>query len=269
MKLNSLYVAATDMTRSIEFYSRLFRKSPSVNTGQFAEFDLGGLKFGLLDSSKYGHPLVMGNNCVPTFEVSDIEIERTRICRMSQKVSDVRSVGPYTLFEFTDPDGNVIECFVTSECMAGGTGKARNMVQSAAHKAVDGWFDDYVNRVYGVQSEKLVPREAGAAKTVKLTAKQLADRLSARFHELDLVPKDGLVSYIEIERAITNPLLHWDETDIAMLKLLRRYYHSLIELSDDELAIDQGISINDVEALANGIGERVEAFRSKFESEQI
>jgi hypothetical protein len=54
-----------------------------------------------------------------------------------------------------------------------------------------------------------------------------------------------------------------------MLKLLRKYYHSLIELSDDERErMDQGISLHDVETLVSGIDERVERFRVKFQEEQ-
>lgn len=83
------------------------------------------------------------------------------------------------------------------------------------------------------------------------------------------MPKDGLVSYLEIERAISNPLLHWDEIDMSMLKLLRKYYHSLIELSDDEQErMDQGISLHDVEELVSGIDNKVEAFRLRFQKDQ-
>lgn len=264
-----MYFAVNDMERSIEFYSRLFRKAPVTKSEYFAEFGLGEMRLGLLHVSRYGHPLVRGNNCVPTIEVQNIEVERTRIQRLTERVvGEVRSVGLYDLFEFTDPDGNVLEFYsTTNSSVPLPNGEQSAFVQVAANKAVDDWFEDYVERIYGVN-----PRDDRS--TVKnmpahhLSFESLAERLDARFNELDLVPKDGLVSYLEVERAITNPLLHWDETDIAMLKLLRRYYHSLIELSDDEKErMDQGISRHDVEALLKGIDEKCKNFRRLIDEE--
>jgi predicted enzyme related to lactoylglutathione lyase len=263
-----MYVAVADMTRAVEFYSKLFRKSPSASSAHYTEFELNAMKFGVLNQSQYAHPLVRGNSCVPTFEVTSIEFEHARMQRLSEKVGEIRAVGDYTLFEFTDPDGNVLECLMASDKCLVGPKKAATMTQHAANKAVDDWFEDYVGRVYGVKAEELVPRTKGAGGHIHFSAEEFGARLSARFRELDLVPKDGLVTYLEIERAISNPLLHWDETDIAMLKLLRRYYHLVIELSDDEKErIDSGISIHDVEALSNGIGDKIEAFKSKLEAD--
>jgi predicted enzyme related to lactoylglutathione lyase len=255
------------MDRSVEFYSKLFRKSPSKFSKQYSEFDLAPMQFGLINKDNYWHKLVNGNNCIPTFEVQNIDYEQKRIGKFSERVSDLRSVGSYILFEFADPDGNVLECFyISDQCDL--TSPSVPFVKVAATKAVDDWFEDYVSRVYGIEDGKYrAPK--GQKKTGPMSATDFGHRLSARFNELDLVPKDGLVSYLEIERALSNPLLHWDELDIAMLKLLRKYYHSLIELSDDERErMDQGISLHDVETLVSGIDERVERFRVKFQEEQ-
>lgn len=93
-------------------------------------------------------------------------------------------------------------------------------------------------------------------------------RLNARFSDLDLAPRNGLVSIFEIERAIANPLLHFDEKDIQMLKLLRKYYTILCELNDAERdALDAGISRADVSVLANCISKSVHKLRERLEEE--
>lgn len=152
MRLHSLYVAVSDMDNSVEFYSKLFRKSPSKSSKQYSEFDLAPMQFGLLSTAS-SHKLTKGNSSIPNFEVQNIDYELTRIGKFSKRVGELRSVGPYMIFDFEDPDGNVLECsYLSDQCEL--TSPGVPFVKVAAGKAVDDWFEDYVTRIYGVEDGK-------------------------------------------------------------------------------------------------------------------
>lgn len=139
--------------------------------------------------------------------------------------------------------------------------------QGAALKAVDGWMPEYFGRIFGVSLDGGVchgDKCSVAFSTIETD--QLVELLTARFDELDLAPKDGVVTYFELERAIVNPLLHWTEKDVQMIKLLKQYYTLLIELSDDEKDVmDRGISRNDVRTLAESLTEICSEIRRRMQ----
>ncbi len=64
------------------------------------------------DAAFYSHPLVVGNNCIPNVHVRDIDAEYERMKPLASKITDgVQNVGPFRLFMFADPDGNVLEFY--------------------------------------------------------------------------------------------------------------------------------------------------------------
>ena len=117
MKLE-LYVAVTDMNRAVTFYRQVFRAEPILRSDRYSAFDVEGTRFGLFNAAFYGHPLVVGNNCVPNLQVSDIDAEFERIKPLAAKITDgVQAAGPFRLFMFVDPDGNVLEFYGVDQPM--------------------------------------------------------------------------------------------------------------------------------------------------------
>ncbi len=146
----------------------------------------------------------------------------------------------------------------------------------AATTVVQEWVEGYLTYIYGnsLASEVGNMPELGE-KTVNATdssakneSEDFVSRLSARFSELDLAPRDGVVTLFEVERAIANPLLHFDERDIEMLKLLRRYFVKLSELNDNQPdELDHGITRADVSVLTNCMSLSVQRLRTRLEDE--
>ena len=107
-----LYVAVNDMERAVAFYRAVFGVEPIQQTDRYSAFSIGGVPFGLFDGGSYAHPLAVGNNCVPNVQVDDIDAEYARIRPLASKITDgIQQAGPFRLFMFADPDGNVLEFF--------------------------------------------------------------------------------------------------------------------------------------------------------------
>lgn len=77
----------------------------------------------------------------------------------------------------------------------------------------------------------------------------LMGKLRKLVNQLDLSPRDGVLSIAEIERGLHNPPIDSSALDMALLRLLKRYYALLKELSDDEYGPDSGISRRDLDVL--------------------
>lgn len=139
----------------------------------------------------------------------------------------------------------------------------------AAHSAVDSWLPGYIEEITGhAVTEKNYAGNIHRNAMEIMNSEELLVILKARFDELDLAPKDGVVSYHEVQKALANPLLHWNEKDIQMIKLLERYYLVLTELVDDEKhSQDRGISRQDVEALAHGLADECAMLREQMQAE--
>lgn len=153
---------------------------------------------------------------------------------------------------------------------------------NAAVKAVEGWLDDYLFHVFGIR-----PQDAGSvdmaccpprsASTESATAETATERIApydfieqvrSRFAHLDLAPRDGVISIFEIEHAIANPRLNFDERDLRMLQLLKRFYSALAELSDDEHdRMDKGISRSDIEILDRCLGESCAKLKARLQKD--
>ena len=141
--------------------------------------------------------------------------------------------------------------------------------ERAATAAVREWFDSYLVNIYGVSlgADSQVS-QLDAQKHEELAADDFVSRLYARFGELDLAPRDGEVTAFEIERAIANPLLHFDEKDMQMLMLLRRYFVLLAELHKDHHGEPEwGISRRDLDVLAQCLTGSARKLRERLEEE--
>jgi len=107
-----MYVAVTDMARAVAFYRHVFRLEPIRESDRYTAFAVGGVVFGLFNAAFYAQPLTLGNNCIPNVRVDDLDAEYERIKPLASKITDgIQHAGPFRLFMFADPDGNVLEFF--------------------------------------------------------------------------------------------------------------------------------------------------------------
>ena len=113
MNLGAVYVCSSDLERAEEFYSGLFEAEPSMEMPQSIGYQLDGGLFLIMDEAQLPVPIEYGNNCVPNFEVPDIDaaFERVTALDPTKMSDDIDDAGPYRLFEFADPDGNILECY--------------------------------------------------------------------------------------------------------------------------------------------------------------
>jgi predicted enzyme related to lactoylglutathione lyase len=110
--LNSLDVGALDMRRALDFYRRLFSAEPIDVGARCVLFDVGAVSFGIVSAAQVDGEVRFGNNCVPNFQVDDIEAEYRRIQEMAPQIDDqIRCVGNYRYFQFVDTEGNVVEVY--------------------------------------------------------------------------------------------------------------------------------------------------------------
>jgi predicted enzyme related to lactoylglutathione lyase len=110
--LNSLYICVKDMNRAIDFYESLLEQSVEKREEVFSVFDINGFRFCLFDNSKVQEKVNFGDNCLPSFEVNDINelISRLEILN-AEIVFPVTKINNNLVLEFKDTEGNDIEVY--------------------------------------------------------------------------------------------------------------------------------------------------------------
>jgi predicted enzyme related to lactoylglutathione lyase len=112
MRLNALYVSALDLRRALCFYRRLFRAEPIEVEAYYSLFDVGAVSFGIFCARPERAVPRFGNNCVPNFQVDDIDAEYQRIRRIAPRIDDqIHQIENYRYFQFADTEGNIIEVY--------------------------------------------------------------------------------------------------------------------------------------------------------------
>lgn len=137
------------------------------------------------------------------------------------------------------------------------------------------WLKDYLRRVYGVSfsgPNSLQHELSGSGQhlAAQIVADEFIFRLLARFNDLDVAPKDGYISMAELDFAINNPRLYFDQQDQRMLKLLKHYYHLISQLLLEQNQEDEsrkGISRQGLELLASSELKTFSNLRAKLEQE--
>jgi len=104
-----VYVAVNDLDRSVEFYSRALELQPVVRNANYAAFEVGNGRFGLMAAAGYAVPVQRGNSAVPTIKVDDVKAWHARIKPLAAKTTEIIDKGALRLFMFLDLDGNAIE----------------------------------------------------------------------------------------------------------------------------------------------------------------
>ena len=112
MKLDTVYISVKNMQGALEFYRRVFQKEPEEVSERFSSFRLGSITFGLYNPKIDGGKIRWGTNCVPCFQVENIEKEFDRLRQLAPLIDDkIHRYGNYYLFQFKDPEGNLIEVY--------------------------------------------------------------------------------------------------------------------------------------------------------------
>jgi predicted enzyme related to lactoylglutathione lyase len=103
-------MSARSTCGALDFYRRLFQAEPSHVEAWGALFDVGAVSFGIFTARD--DTLRFGNNCVPNFQASDIDVEYRRIQEMAPRIdSQIRCIGNYRYFRFIDTEGNLVEVY--------------------------------------------------------------------------------------------------------------------------------------------------------------
>lgn len=110
--LNSLYICVKDMDRAISFYEGLFEKAVEERDSVFSIFNLGGFRFCLFNNEKVAESVIWGDNCLPSFDVSDIDmlVERLKVLG-AELVFPLTKIKNNWVLEFKDTEGNDIEVY--------------------------------------------------------------------------------------------------------------------------------------------------------------
>lgn len=110
--LNSLYICVKDMRRAIDFYEKFFEQSVYKKDDVFSVFNLKGFRFCLFNNKKVNEEVNWGDNCLPSFEVNNIDIlaEKLKTLR-AEIVFPLTKINDNLVLEFKDSEGNDIEVY--------------------------------------------------------------------------------------------------------------------------------------------------------------
>lgn len=109
-----LYVAVSDVDRSVAFYQALFGEAPQIGTPALVGFNVAGGLFGIVDRAAYAPRTTAKGSVRPYIKVADIEAAFLRANRLAPgriEPPGIVSEGAFRFFRFEDPDGNVVELF--------------------------------------------------------------------------------------------------------------------------------------------------------------
>ncbi|WP_143317644.1 VOC family protein [Clostridium sp. HBUAS56017] len=112
-KLNSLYICVKDMKRAIDFYEELLEQKVSVRDELFSIFDIKGFRFCLFNNGKAKEEVCWGDNCLPSFQVNDINKLINRLEHLNAEiVFPLTKINDNFVLEFKDTEGNDIEVYM-------------------------------------------------------------------------------------------------------------------------------------------------------------
>lgn len=112
MTLNSLYVCVKDMERAIDFYEKFFEQSVNKRHEVLSIFNFKGFRFCLFNNSKVNEEVTWGDNCLPSFEVNDMDKLIKKIDELGAEiVFPLTKIDRNLVLEFKDSEGNDIEVY--------------------------------------------------------------------------------------------------------------------------------------------------------------
>lgn len=112
LTLNSLYICVKDMNRAINFYEQFFEQKVDKKDEVFSIFNINGFRFCLFNNSKVNETVTWGDNCLPSFEVDDMNKLIDRLETLNAKiVFPLTKINDNLVLEFEDTEGNDIEVY--------------------------------------------------------------------------------------------------------------------------------------------------------------
>ncbi|MBL4932237.1 VOC family protein [Clostridium paridis] len=110
--INSLYICVKDMERAIGFYEKFFEQDVDRKDDVFSIFNLNGFRFCLFNNSKVNEEVTWGDNCLPSFEVDDMEKLNKKLDELNAEiVFPLTKINENLVMEFKDSEGNDIEVY--------------------------------------------------------------------------------------------------------------------------------------------------------------
>ncbi|QAT48301.1 VOC family protein [Caproiciproducens sp. NJN-50] len=108
--LTSLYVCVKDMERAIRFYEILLGQKVTKKDPVYSVFDINGFRYGLFANEKRNEQHSWGNSCLPSLEVTDMDLALKRLEELHCPIVFAPTViGKNQVLEFLDSEGNQVE----------------------------------------------------------------------------------------------------------------------------------------------------------------
>lgn len=112
LTLNSLYICVKDMDRAVNFYEQFLEQKVEEKDDIFSVFNVNGFRFCLFNNSKVNEDVTWGDNCLPSFEVNNMEILLKKLETLNAEiVFPLTKINKNKVLEFKDSEGNDIEVY--------------------------------------------------------------------------------------------------------------------------------------------------------------
>lgn len=112
IKLNSLYICVQDMDRAITFYENFLGVSVFEKDIILSKFRIHDFYFCLFDNNAVNEKVTWGDNCLPSFEVEDINTLIDKLSSLNiEIVYPLTQIKNNMVLEFKDTEGNDIEVY--------------------------------------------------------------------------------------------------------------------------------------------------------------
>ncbi|WP_100489147.1 VOC family protein [Sporolactobacillus pectinivorans] len=112
LNLNSMYICVKDMDRAIHFYEKFLDQEVSEKDKIFSTFNFEHNRLCLFYNTGVHEKHVWGNNCLPSFQVNDMDLLVKRIHELGAPiVFPLTKIGNSLVLEFKDSEGNDIEVY--------------------------------------------------------------------------------------------------------------------------------------------------------------
>ncbi len=109
-EIRSLYVCVREMERAIKFYEELFGEKVFKKDEIYSVFVINNFRYGLFANEKMNELKVWGNNCLPSFEVNDIDLVQKKLELLKCPIIfPLTIIGDNKVLEFLDSEGNAVE----------------------------------------------------------------------------------------------------------------------------------------------------------------